>query len=54
MEASILPVRTGIRHVDELATMSLRFLRDTIHFQIGHMPREKLKLQIGLHTGRRH
>ncbi|XP_045047608.2 guanylate cyclase 2G [Desmodus rotundus] len=51
MVASGLPIRKGIRHVDEIATMSLHFLSATIHFQIGHMPQEKLKLRIGLHTG---
>ena len=52
MVPSGLPIRKGIRHVDEIATMSLHFLSATIHFQIGHMPQEKLKLRIGLHTGR--
>nr|XP_012626922.1 guanylate cyclase 2G-like isoform X3 [Microcebus murinus] len=51
MVASGLPIRNGIQHVDEIATMSLHFLSATIHFQIGHMPEEKLKLRIGLHTG---
>ncbi|KAM5322317.1 LOW QUALITY PROTEIN: guanylate cyclase 2G-like [Glossophaga mutica] len=51
MVASGLPVRNGIRHSDEIATMSLHFLSATIHFQIGHVPQEKLKLRIGLHTG---
>ncbi|KAM7072625.1 guanylate cyclase 2G-like [Molossus nigricans] len=51
MVASGLPIRNGTRHVDEIATMSLHFLSATVHFQIGHMPQEKLKLRIGLHTG---
>ncbi|XP_054437198.1 guanylate cyclase 2G-like [Pteronotus mesoamericanus] len=51
MVASGLPIRNGIRHVDEIATMSLHFLSATTHFQIGHMPQEKLKIRIGLHTG---
>ncbi|XP_069316280.1 guanylate cyclase 2G-like [Eulemur rufifrons] len=51
MVASGLPIRNGTQHVDEIATMSLHFLSATIHFQIGHMPKEKLKLRIGLHTG---
>ncbi|XP_074141335.1 guanylate cyclase 2G-like [Sminthopsis crassicaudata] len=51
MVASGLPLRNGIRHVEEIATMSLCFLNAMINFKIGHMPEEKLKLRIGLHTG---
>ncbi|XP_072475414.1 guanylate cyclase 2G-like [Notamacropus eugenii] len=51
MVASGLPLRNGIRHVEEIATMSLYFLSAIVHFKIGHMPEEKLKLRIGLHTG---
>ncbi|XP_054546089.1 guanylate cyclase 2G-like [Talpa occidentalis] len=51
MVASGLPIRNGMRHVDEIATMSLHILSAVVHFQIGHMPEEKLKLRIGLHTG---
>uniref|UniRef100_H0XL13 Guanylate cyclase n=1 Tax=Otolemur garnettii TaxID=30611 RepID=H0XL13_OTOGA len=51
MVASGLPIRNGSQHVHEIATMSLHFLSATIHFQIGHMPEEKLGLRIGLHTG---
>ncbi|XP_043836337.1 guanylate cyclase 2G-like [Dromiciops gliroides] len=51
MVASGLPLRNGIRHVEEIATMSLYFLSAVVHFKIGHMPGEKLKLRIGLHTG---
>ncbi|XP_044518510.1 guanylate cyclase 2G-like [Gracilinanus agilis] len=51
MVASGLPLRNGIRHVEEIATMSLHFLSAVVHFKIGHKPEEKLKLRIGLHTG---
>ncbi|XP_034370768.2 guanylate cyclase 2G [Arvicanthis niloticus] len=51
MVASGLPIRNGAQHVDEIATMSLHLLSVTTHFQIGHMPEERLKLRIGLHTG---
>ncbi|KAF0874018.1 GUC2G cyclase, partial [Crocuta crocuta] len=51
MVASGLPIRNGIQHVDEIATMSLHFLSATVHFQIGHMPEEKLRIRIGIHTG---
>ncbi|XP_004839074.3 guanylate cyclase 2G-like [Heterocephalus glaber] len=51
MVASGLPIRNGTQHVDQVATMALSLLGATIHFQIGHMPEEKLQLRIGLHTG---
>ncbi|XP_054975138.1 guanylate cyclase 2G-like [Sorex araneus] len=51
MVASGLPIRNGAQHVDEIATMALHFLSAVLHFQIGHMPTEKLKVRIGLHTG---
>ncbi|XP_007479083.2 guanylate cyclase 2G-like [Monodelphis domestica] len=51
MVASGLPLRNGIQHVEEIATMSLHFLSVVVHFKIGHKPEEKLKLRIGLHTG---
>lgn len=53
MVASGLPIHNGTQHVGEIAMMSSHFLSATIHFQIGHMPEEKLKLRIGLHTGQR-
>ncbi|XP_036032210.1 guanylate cyclase 2G-like [Onychomys torridus] len=51
MVASGLPIRNGAQHAAEIATMSLHLLSATAHFQIGHMPEERLKLRIGLHTG---
>ncbi|XP_021512798.1 guanylate cyclase 2G-like [Meriones unguiculatus] len=51
MVASGLPVRNGTQHAAEIATMALHLLSATTHFQIGHMPEERLKLRIGLHTG---
>uniref|UniRef100_A0A8C8RJJ4 Guanylate cyclase n=1 Tax=Pelusios castaneus TaxID=367368 RepID=A0A8C8RJJ4_9SAUR len=51
MVASGLPIRNGIKHVEEIATMSLHFLSAMIPFKIEHMPKEKLKLRIGLNTG---
>ncbi|CAH6940926.1 guanylate cyclase 2G [Phodopus roborovskii] len=51
MVASGVPIRNGAQHADEIATMSLHLLSATTHFQIGHMPEERLKLRIGLHTG---
>ncbi|XP_054839893.1 guanylate cyclase 2G-like [Eublepharis macularius] len=51
MVASGLPIRNGTKHVEEIATMSLHFLSAMISFEIGHMPNEKLRLRIGIHTG---
>ncbi|XP_053243401.1 guanylate cyclase 2G-like [Podarcis raffonei] len=51
MVASGLPIRNGKKHVEEIATMSLHFLNAIISFKIRHMPKEKLSLRIGIHTG---
>ncbi|XP_044287369.1 guanylate cyclase 2G-like [Varanus komodoensis] len=51
MVASGLPIRNGTKHVEEIATMSLHFLSEIISFRIRHMPDEKLRLRIGIHTG---
>ncbi|XP_063819399.1 guanylate cyclase 2G-like [Pseudophryne corroboree] len=51
MVASGLPIQNGLRHLEEIATMSLHFLSAMLSFRIRHMPEEKLKLRIGLHTG---
>ncbi|XP_042315347.1 guanylate cyclase 2G-like [Sceloporus undulatus] len=51
MVGSGLPIRNGMKHVEEIATMSLHFLSAIISFKIRHMPNEKLRLRIGIHTG---
>ncbi|XP_067322372.1 guanylate cyclase 2G-like [Anolis sagrei] len=51
MVASGLPIRNGTKHVEEIATMSLHFLSAMISFKIRHMPNEKLRLRVGIHTG---
>uniref|UniRef100_K7FL52 Guanylate cyclase n=1 Tax=Pelodiscus sinensis TaxID=13735 RepID=K7FL52_PELSI len=51
MVASGLPIRNGMKHVEEIATMSLHFLNAVVPFKIGHMPKDKLKLRIGINTG---
>ena len=51
MVASGLPERNGLKHVSEVANMSLSLL-DWVHdcsFQC--MPDERLQLRIGIHTG---
>lgn len=54
MVASGLPIRNGTRHVEEIADMSLHFLSAMISFRIAHMPNEKLRLRIGINTGKKH
>ncbi|XP_041124875.1 guanylate cyclase 2G-like [Polyodon spathula] len=51
MVASGLPIRNGIKHAEEIATMSLHFLSASMMFKIRHLPDEKLKIRIGLNTG---
>ena len=51
MVASGLPERNGTLHAREIARMSMALLRSIAKFQIQHLPDEKLKLRIGLHTG---
>ncbi|XP_006814974.2 atrial natriuretic peptide receptor 1-like [Saccoglossus kowalevskii] len=51
MVVSGLPTRNGTRHASEIATMSLELLKHVNSFTIPHMPDEKLKLRIGIHTG---
>ncbi|XP_044155474.1 guanylate cyclase 2G-like [Bufo gargarizans] len=51
MVASGLPIRNEIRHVEEIATMSLHFLSAMLTFKIRHKPDVKLKLRVGLNTG---
>ena len=51
MVVSGLPGRNGNNHAREIARMSLRLLEAVKTFRIRHIPDEKLKLRIGLHTG---
>lgn len=52
MVVSGLPVRNGDNHAREVASMSLAFLEAVKTFRIRHMPNEKLRVRIGLNTGR--
>ena len=52
MVVSGLPVRNGDNHAREVANMSLAFLEAVKTFRIRHMPNEKLRVRIGLNTGR--
>lgn len=51
MVVSGLPIRNGDQHAAEIATMSLHLLSEVKQFTIRHMPNEKLKLRIGIHSG---
>nr|XP_002733542.1 PREDICTED: atrial natriuretic peptide receptor 1-like [Saccoglossus kowalevskii] len=51
MVVSGLPIRNGNKHAGEIATMALALLSSIQSFRIPHMPNEKLKLRIGVHTG---
>ncbi|ESN99757.1 hypothetical protein HELRODRAFT_83793 [Helobdella robusta] len=51
MVASGLPQRNGKRHANEIASLSLDLLDGVNAFQIPHIPDEKMKLRVGLHTG---
>ena len=52
MVVSGLPVRNGNRHGCEIARMSLLLLKAIQNFRIRHRPNYKMKIRIGLHTGK--
>ncbi|CAB0016883.1 unnamed protein product [Nesidiocoris tenuis] len=51
MVVSGLPVRNGIQHAAEIATLSLDLLEAVKKFKIRHRPNDQLKLRIGIHSG---
>uniref|UniRef100_A0ABD2W0F8 Guanylate cyclase n=1 Tax=Trichogramma kaykai TaxID=54128 RepID=A0ABD2W0F8_9HYME len=51
MVVSGLPIRNGIQHAGEIASMSLHLLHAIERFSIRHRPLDKLQLRIGLHSG---
>ncbi|XP_078268850.1 guanylate cyclase 2G [Rhinoraja longicauda] len=51
MVASGLPIRNGMQHAGEIATMSLHFLSSIAAFKIRHIKNVQLQLRIGLNTG---
>ncbi|XP_054160518.1 atrial natriuretic peptide receptor 1-like isoform X2 [Oppia nitens] len=51
MVASGLPIRNGSEHVREIARLALDLRRATNAFKIKHLPKRKLQLRIGFHTG---
>ena len=52
MVVSGLPIRNGTRHAVEIALMSLHILEAIQSFKIRDKPDEKLKIRIGIHTGK--
>ncbi|XP_014478817.1 PREDICTED: guanylate cyclase 32E isoform X2 [Dinoponera quadriceps] len=51
MVVSGLPIRNGIQHAGEIASMSLCLLDAIKQFTIRHRPHDKLQLRIGIHSG---
>lgn len=51
MVVSGLPIRNGIMHAAEVASMSLDLLKAVQEFKIRHRPADKLLLRIGIHSG---
>lgn len=52
MVASGVPNRNGTRHAAEMANMSLDILHCIGTFKMRHMPELKVRIRIGLHSGR--
>ncbi|XP_011864195.1 PREDICTED: guanylate cyclase 32E [Vollenhovia emeryi] len=51
MVVSGLPIKNGIQHAGEIASMSLCLLDAIKQFTIRHRPLDKLQLRIGIHSG---
>ncbi|XP_061168840.1 atrial natriuretic peptide receptor 2-like [Saccostrea echinata] len=51
MVVSGLPVKNGLRHASEIATMALDLLSCVTTFEIRHRPGRQLQLRIGIHSG---
>lgn len=51
MVVSGLPLKNGIRHAGEIASMALDLLTAVQSYRIVHRPNDTLKLRIGIHTG---
>ena len=52
MVVSGLPVRNGHLHAREISSMSLALLEAVKSFKIRHRPEDKLKLRIGINSGK--
>ena len=53
MVVSGLPIRNGLQHAGEIASMSLHMRREIYNFTIRHKPGQQLKLRIGIHSGKK-
>lgn len=51
MVVSGLPIRNGDEHAREVARMSLAVVQGMEHFQSVHVPEQRLKVRIGIHSG---
>ncbi len=51
MVASGVPIRNGDKHAEEICNMSLSLLEAIQAFPIPHLPKEHLKMRIGIHSG---
>ncbi|XP_068086160.1 guanylate cyclase 32E [Anabrus simplex] len=51
MVVSGLPIRNGVKHAAEIASMSLDLLERVKRFRVRHRPSDSLKLRIGIHSG---
>uniref|UniRef100_A0A0K0FCE1 Guanylate cyclase n=1 Tax=Strongyloides venezuelensis TaxID=75913 RepID=A0A0K0FCE1_STRVS len=46
-----LPHRNGVLHVKEIALLSINLIKSLENFTIQHLPKEKIKIRVGMHTG---
>uniref|UniRef100_A0A0K0FCD7 Guanylate cyclase n=1 Tax=Strongyloides venezuelensis TaxID=75913 RepID=A0A0K0FCD7_STRVS len=46
-----LPHRNGVLHVKEIALLSINLIKSLDSFTIQHLPKEKIKIRVGMHTG---
>ena len=51
MVVSGLPIRNGLIHAAEIASMSLQLLEAVAEFKVRHRPNDRLYLRIGIHSG---
>lgn len=51
MVASGLPIRNGNDHAKEIGSMALNLRKAVSAFKIRHLPKKKLQLRIGIHSG---
>ncbi|XP_045542882.1 guanylate cyclase 32E [Papilio machaon] len=51
MVVSGLPLRNGIAHAGEVASMALALLAATRAFRVRHRPEQRLLLRVGMHSG---